>query len=199
MIITHETVVSLQVMRQLKTLSALTPTLEQEMYKVHHLARSVFEPPSEYNDKPTTARQLKLDNWTRRLQYPDACIIYAVDFDEQPTAFFFIHPRPMPDEEAGRCTRTQQVASYHIYLAAVRADKRGTGLFKTLLEATKQKARDCGYPYITVSTIPKRFPRMYEILSHPTSGWELMEQRTIKTHAEESDLKVVMMRPSDVD
>ncbi|KAK5075434.1 hypothetical protein LTR64_001641 [Lithohypha guttulata] len=64
--------------------------------------------------------------------------------EEQYVAFFFVHPRVLPDAVATSIPESylnQQKESYHIYLAAVRPDTRGRGLFQLLLDTTIVKAR----------------------------------------------------------
>lgn len=118
---------------------------------------------------------------------------------ERVVAFFSAHPRLHHSGSASSLLSSasaegelngESSPSYHIYLAAVHPSARGGGLFPLLLEATKKRAREEGYPVLTVATIPERFPRMYGILSREGSGWEVLEWKD----AEESKgMKKVVM------
>lgn len=181
-------------------------------------------PESEYPSRPPSARQLQLEDWNQRLQHPDARMFYAaaspsttptasgmqqhnnnlytnLDADlveSQIAGFFFAHPRALflSTFNLGAGNRGLEPRQcYHIYLAAVHPHQRGTGLFTLLLDATKAKAKESGYRSLSISTVPLRFPKMWQILSAPTSGWEIMEEVTVETESGGVDRKVVMRMP----
>lgn len=177
-------------MAQVKVLSRTTTDFERRLYEINQLALSVFEPERALHKTPTNSRQLQIDDWKQRLQQTDACIFYVTDEIQQPTAFFFTHPRSTTKDADAR--DSYQEHSYHIYLAAVQPGQRGKGLFKLLIGATKQKATECGYQSMTVATIPARFPRMYGLLSRPSSGWKPIEEKIVEMPGGSSERKVVM-------
>lgn len=161
---------------------------DEILKNIHKLACLVFEPEiaeEQHDIIPATSPQLQLDNWIQRLSKDNATIVYMKDQDAKfPSnnadpiiGFFLNHPR----------SRAGSRDSYHIYLAAVHPSARGKSVFSSLLNKTRDIAKEVGYAELTVSTIPTRFDTMYAILSRPGSGWKEFEWIDVG-----DDRKVVM-------
>ncbi|KAK5942712.1 hypothetical protein PMZ80_005278 [Knufia obscura] len=184
-------------MHQVQTLTASSSELEVKLVALQRLARQVFEPQTpeaEYEKSPPISAQLQLDNWKQRLCSDNAAIFYVTaesslappqpgDSQTAPLqAFFFVHPRPL--------SKSQE--TLHVYLAAVHPSARGQGIFSVLLDETKKRAKGAGFQVLTVSTIPARFPRMYEILSKPGSGWNAVEWADLEDGGRKVIMKMVV-------
>lgn len=183
---------------------------EDRLLQAHRLARVVFEPEvpeSEYGVVPPKHRNMGLSLWRERLNIPHANIVCVMDTsataDNDPNTPTQTQQHSQTASSTIEPTETASMLgmflnyprsrngldSYHIFISAVHPLARGRGLFKVLLNATKDHAQSAGYTTLTVSTFPDQFERMFAILSKEESGWEVIEW---ENEAEKGNRKVVM-------
>jgi GNAT superfamily N-acetyltransferase len=108
-----------------------------------------------------------LSEWVRRLSDAQAFIASAATLDrestsKQPVGFMFVHPKQ-------HTANAEPVL--HIWLAGVLPAYRGEGVFHRLMTMVEEHALQFGAARISVATYPKRFEKMYSILSK--TGWEV--------------------------
>lgn len=164
---------------------------EVRLLEAHRLARLAFEPEIAESDHDTVLpghRNMSLDLWREKLSIPHGNILYVTSpTPDGPSTSTATHPGtetesptdPANEKMLGMFVNHPRVRdgleSYHIFISGVHPSARGQGLFPVLLDATRDYARSAGYKVLTVSTVPEKFGRMYEILSREGSGWEVVK------------------------
>lgn len=175
---------------------------EVRLLEAHRLARLVFEPDVPENTSPEH-RNMDLDLWRERLSSKHADILYIVRVDTEPDqqvpsatttapATSTANPTPILAISLNYPRTRDNLSSYHIFISAVHPSARGQGLFSILLDATKEHARSRGYEVLTVSTVPERFERMFEILTRKGSGWSVVKWEGGEGEEGRGERKVVM-------
>lgn len=176
----------------------------EKISTIHTLAREIFEPEipkASHAERPTTAPQMQVQDWTDRLKLKAATILYVTASSSQRLVgsgqevqvlpgdgfagqkslqrlrmsfhesnetndiigFFLCHPRPLEESE-----------SYHIFLTGTRPSARGRGLLPLLLCENEQRAANAGHRFVTIATVPHKFPRMHAVLCRPELGWQVV-------------------------
>ncbi|KAK4506481.1 hypothetical protein PRZ48_000213 [Zasmidium cellare] len=106
-----------------------------------------------------------LSTWETYIRHQDAMVAYTT-----------LDPEPNPSKALGlffSLPRTQSDIGYelpHLWIAAIKSEYRGLGMFPVLMDRVKQYARECGHKEMTVCTYPEQCVKMYRLLCQ--DGWE---------------------------